>query len=220
MPFAIRPVVYREVRDSIRNGDIGLFRPRGFEGDVIAAATKTRYSHATLLGWAGDHPWRTLMFGETLEHADARAIDAASQVERWPGICDVYRVTTSDLPSRYWTKQYNGNAAWHFVCHAAGSKYGWRHIPRVFARRSLGLDVPAIPNSDDPQYPRDCSALVHAALRFADGPQIKEYDADVVPGDLANIPGVSYLFTLFATQGQVDAARFAETIADPTVGTM
>jgi hypothetical protein len=177
---------------------IGLCRPTSLFGRAIVRYTRAVYGHATLFGWSGDSPHRVLMIGETREHKDARSIDARSEIFAWPGCYDVFDVTVRDF-------YYNGSAAWAFACHAGGSKYGWRHITRVFGRRVLGLDVPAIPNSNDPQYPRDCSALVHAAFRLAGGKPLKEFDADVVPGDLSDPRIFRYRFTLFATRDQVEA---------------
>ena len=192
----IKPVSYAAVRDRIRNGDIALCRGGSVQGMLISEVTGSQYTHATMLGWAKPN---TLMIGETRQRADGRLIDCRSEIARWPGYYDVYRVCL---------RPFDGNAAWTFVCHAAGSKYGWAHIARIWARRRLGERlVPAIPNSDDPASERFCSELVHAALRTAGGPQCKEFDCDVAPGDLACSPHLRYLFTLFACEAQVEEAR-------------
>jgi hypothetical protein len=197
----IIPLLYDEARTLIKNGYIGLARPDSFEGRAITRATRAVYSHATLFGWATP---ATLMVGETREHKDARLIDARSEIFRSPAGCyDVFRVLQHSV------FQYNGNQAWEFVCHAAGCGYSWHFINRVFWRRSCGLTwVTPIANSDLPQWPRDCSGLVHAALRSGGGPQVKAFDCDVEPGDLCDPCSFEYLFTLFSTDEQIE--RFLE----------
>jgi hypothetical protein len=188
----IQPASYAAVRSLIRNGDLALCRGSSVEGTLISEVTGSQYTHATMLGWARPN---TLMMGETRQRADGRLIDCRSEIARWPGYYDVYRVRS---------RTFDGNAAWTFMCHAAGSRYGWLHLARVWARRRLGQRlIPPIPNSDDPSSERFCSELVHAAMRLAGGPQCKEFDCDVTPGDLASSPHVRYLFTLFADEAEL-----------------
>ncbi len=181
-----RAVAYDAVRGAIRNGDLALSRGCTLEGSLITEVTGSAYTHATMLGWACPH---TLMIGETRQHADGRLIDCRSEILRWPGYYDVYRVRTP---------RFDGDAAWTFMCHAAGSRYGWRHIGRIWARRRLPwLGVPPADNSDLPGADRFCSELVHAALRAGRGPQVKEHDCDVAPGDLCDPRQFRYLFTWY-----------------------
>jgi hypothetical protein len=200
----IKPVSYAAVRDLIRNGDVALCRGGSVEGSLISEVTGSQYTHATMLGWAKPD---TLMIGETRQRADGRLIDCRSEIARWPGYYDVYRVRS---------RPFDGNAAWTFMCHAAGSRYGWAHIARIWARRRLGEHFASpIPNNDDPGRERFCSELVHAALRAGGGPQFQTFDCDVAPGDLARGEHVRYLFTLFASDAQAEEARqIAERIAD------
>jgi hypothetical protein len=177
-------IAYRDIRPRIHNGMIALCRPTSFRGRAICLGTGATYSHATMLGWAEGG---TLMVGETIQHRDARLVDAASEFANYPGCYDVFHVNAVD---------YDGVAAWRFICHAGGTKYGWRHLSRVFARRVLGLDLRPIANSDDPRYPRDCSALVHAALRLSGGRRLREFDCDCVPGDLSDPAFFDYLGTV------------------------
>jgi hypothetical protein len=185
--------LYAEARTEIRSGDLGLARPDSLFGALITHDTHAIYSHATLFGWSQ----RTLMIGETREHRDARLIDARAEIRRSPPGCyDVFR------PRR---PRYDGRASWRFVCQAAGARYGWPTIARVFCRRVCGWTwIPPIANSDAPQSPRDCSALAHAALREGGGPQLRAFDCDVVPGDLADPAAMQYLFTLVATEEQLN----------------
>jgi hypothetical protein len=192
------PVLYDDIRGTIQNGDIGLCRPTGIEGQLILDATHATYSHAALFGWAGN----CLMIGETREHRDARLIDARSEIKRWPGTYDVWRVKGRRRVVHR-VKGYDGDAAWSFACRAAGTKYGYKHIWKIFCRRTLGLDVFAPQNSDDPQTPRFCSELVQAALRNSGGAIFKDLDIDVAPGDLANPDLLDYVCTLYYEKSQI-----------------
>jgi hypothetical protein len=188
------PVAYAAIRDQLLTGYIALSRPATLQGELICEVTSATYSHATMLGWCG----KVLMLGETREHADARLISAAREFRKFPGYYDVFRVKS---------RIYKPDLAWAFMCRAAGSRYGWNHILRVGLRRKLGRIVPPIANSDDPDWPRDCSALDHAAIRLAAGPLIRVNDCDVVPGDLSNPKWFVYVATICWTDEQAAAIR-------------
>jgi hypothetical protein len=207
-PMKPRAVPYSLARTLIQEGDIGLCRP---SGSIIGKAIEQfdrdlglpEYTHATMFGYAGT----CLMIGETLEGRGGRIIAASAEVQRYPGVYDVFR-------PKCWEKsegtELDRAAAWGFVCRASGAKYGVRFLPRAWIRRRLPWMqhiVRPIPNSDDPQYPRDCSALQHAALRIGDGPQVREYDADVVPADLTNPSVFSYLMTLVIIDPEIEVLR-------------
>jgi hypothetical protein len=167
-------LTYAEYRNQALCGDIVVCRSSSLEGQIISEVTGSRFTHAAMTGWAAPN---ALMMAETRQHADARLIALSGEVRAWPGYYDVYRVKPG--------MRFRSDDAWTFMCHAAGSRYGWNHLARVWARRRLGQWVPPLPNSDDPIWPRDCSALVHAALRAGNGPQLRSHDCDVVPGDYA-----------------------------------
>jgi hypothetical protein len=189
-----RPVAYDDVRDSIRCGDVALSRAATIEGDAISLVTRSQYTHATMLGWSGEEPFRTLMIGETRQRENARSIDCRSEIQQWPGYYDVFRVRSP---------LYDGRQAWRFMCQAAGARYGWGHLVHIWGRRRIGRLWPAVANSDEPQSERFCSELVHAAIRLGGGPQLRQYDCDVAPGDLSDPFLVDYLFTLFPTNARM-----------------
>jgi len=147
-----------------------------------------------MIGYAGVGRNSVMMLGETIEHKDARLIAMSSEIHRWPGYYDLYRPTFSWRPT----------LAWAFICRAAGSPYSFRHISRGAVRRFIASAIPPIPNSDLPQWPRSCSALVHAAMRCAGGPILREYDCDVSPADLSDARFFRYIATLYWSQHQID----------------
>lgn len=154
---------------------------------MISGLSGSIYSHATMIGYAGLASAHVLMLGETREHRDARLIALSNEIRHWPGYYDVYRVKNF---------AWNPDKAWAFVCRAAGATYSWRHMTRGGLRRLFGNVIPPIPDSDDPEWPRDCSALVHAALRAGNGPGLGVFDCDVAPGDLSHPDYFDYLATL------------------------
>lgn len=207
--FKTNLVTYQRARPRIANGDLALCRPqpRSIEGGAIIhfsdALKIGRYSHATMLGYAGD----CLMIGETRETNGARLIAASAEIRRWPCFYDVFRVREDRYP------QFDGDEAWSRMCRAAGAGYGFRHLWRIWLRRRLPfgyLFFPPVRNSEDPQAMRVCSELVQYALRGANGPIFKRHDADMAPGDISNLEHVRYRFTLTWDEDEQDACM-AET---------
>jgi hypothetical protein len=208
---ALRPVSYAAIRSKIRNGDIALARPSSVEGLVITEVTRADYSHATMVGWLGnrDNPQSkiqnlqsdVLLIGETRQRVGARLISFSAEIARWPGCYDLFRVRRDVSPT------FHNRLAWRFMARAGGAQYSWRDILRIWLRRRFGTRMPVTGNSDDPMRPRFCSALVHAALRAGDGPQLAVYDADVAPGDLADLNFYDYVATLFWTEEQAEQFR-------------
>ncbi len=177
---------YSEARKYLKTGMLALCRSRSIEGDLIAEVTDSPYTHVGMLGKAGT----AFMLGETLEHKDARLVCLREQVRSWPNCWDIYQIRPDKYP------RYCPEAAWGFICHASGARYGWRYCTRVWLRKRLGEWIPPLPNSNDPQTPRNCSGLVHAASRICGGPKLKQYDSDVVPGDWSDPRYTEYVMTL------------------------
>jgi hypothetical protein len=184
-------------------GDILLGKPSSLEGRLICHGTRSRYSHAALVGWNRPSGRRNghgvLMIAETRQHRNARLIAMSGEIREFPGFYDVYRIKTP----------WDHDSAWDFMCRAAGAQYGYRHLTRAWLRKHLGYWIPAIRNSDDPQWPRDCSALVHAAYRIVGGLRIKPLDCDVYPGDWADPAITRYVCTLYPDPDPAEAPDVA-----------
>ena len=194
-------IAYEAIRPKLRTGNLLLARACDLGGRLISHVTSSEYVHASMIGFAGRRPHDVLMLGETRQHKDGRLIALSSEIRAWPGYYDVYRLNAGWKPS----------VAWAFICRAAGSRYSLRHNLRVWLRIRLGASLIApILNSDSPEWPRNCSALVHAAIRAAGGPSIRDFDADVVPGDLADPALSSYVATIYWSKDQINQHKEKE----------
>lgn len=197
----IKTMSYRRARQMLHRqaGIIALSRPDSIEGRLITQVTHARYSHATMLGWPAQDVWG---FAETRQHVGARVMPFSDEVRAWPGYYDLFEVRDTETGGFY--SAYDGELAWAFMVRAAGAQYSYRHLSRVWLRRRISRIIPALPNSDEPLYPRNCSALVHAAIRNAGGPTVKSYDSDVVPQDLADPRYFRYLLTIVWSEEEAD----------------
>ena len=188
-----RPAVYDDVRDRLQAGDIALSLPDWRPSNhLIAWGTQSPYVHAAMIGWCND----VLMLAEARQWRESHLVTLSSQVKRWPGLYDVYRVR----------KPFSVESAWGSVVRATGTPYGWGQLIRAALRKIFGRLVSQ--GQDDPEhdYPRDCSALVNFVCRAGGrAPRPDLPDAEVEPGHFAD-PGFSrYVCTLFWTKEQVQA---------------
>jgi hypothetical protein len=178
-----RLVPYREAVLEIRDGDILLWRATSLVGRAIARRTKSKYSHAAMARFMRGRLWTI----EMLQWYGGRADHLESQVRRWPGACDVFR----PYPI------YNGDCAAWEMDRLVGQDYGWADFAYITFHR-LGLDPRHIPNSDEPEQPRVCSAGVAWAARTGGRRIVRgdRTDMEIVPGDLADEDFSRYLLTL------------------------
>jgi hypothetical protein len=181
---ASRPAVYSAYRRYLRTGDIALARSDGRWPDrLIAWGTGSPYVHATMIGWCGD----VLMLAEARQWRESHLVTLSSQVKRWPGLYDVYRVH----------RPFQPRAAWNTMVRASGTPYGWRQLLEVVLGKLFGPRMPRPENDPAEDYPRDCSALVNFACRAGGRvPRAELPDAQVEPGHLADPAFARYLCTL------------------------
>jgi len=179
---------YRQVRPQIRDSDLLLFRQRG----LIALAGRGKHGHAAMAAWWGDD----LFLLETRALVGSRAVTCSSQVKRYSGRIDVFRVNPDDR----WP-EYDRAGAVRFMRRLAGREYGYvgllgaalLHLPivRLFAR----------PTTDDTSVaarPPFCSQACALAYRIGGGVDPVPYLADRLtePADLARSALFRYVFTL------------------------
>jgi hypothetical protein len=188
---APRPEVYAAYRRRLRTGDIALSRSDGGWPDrVIAWGTGSPYVHATMIGWCGG----VLMLAEARQWRESHLVTLSSQVKRWPGLYDVYRVR----------QPFRSTAAWDTIVRATGTPYGWGQLLAAGLAKILGPLMPNPKNDPAEDYPRDCSALVNFACRAGGRtPRSELADAEVEPGHFADPAFARYVCTLFWSESEV-----------------
>lgn len=178
----------------ILDADLLAFRGRSALAWLIQTAGRGEYSHvAKAVRWGGD--WYCC---ECREWKDARAVTLQGQVDRYPGMIDVYRANAYNR----WPA-YDRQEAARYIRRLAGSDYGranvlaasLAHIPiaRCFYR----------PSTDDElvsRRPPFCSQAVVMADRIGGGVDPVPHLADqwTEPSDLvrSSFYGDGYLCTL------------------------
>lgn len=179
---------YAELRDSIKDGDVLLFRgAKSRISAIIRWATRSSYSHAALALWVDDR----LMVAESREFRGCRLVPASRAVEG--AVVEVCRLDPrheSDLDRAAVRKE---------ALSRLGEPYGWRSILRTAvgklplvaffkARRSIGLGNKAYSEDDMHDAGQSVVCSTYVALCYRAGgidlvPNLA--DRDTTPGDLA-----------------------------------
>lgn len=176
----------------IADGDLLLFRSRGFAAWLIRSAGRSVYSHAARAAWWGDD----LFCCELRGLYGGRAVTLASQVRRYPGQIDVYEAN----PSNRWPT-YDRAAAVGYIRRLAGSDYGWVGVAAAAMRHLPAVRLWVRPDLDDAAFsrlPPYCSEACALADRVGGGvdPVPRLADRLTEPGDLARSNFYRYRFTL------------------------
>lgn len=181
-----------EYEQSIRDGDLLLFRGQGLVSRLIRVAGRSEYTHAARAIW-----WDNLLFCcEVRELKGGRAVTLESQVRKFPGQIDVFETN----PGRRWV-HYNRREAMRCMRRLAGCDYGYfgvlmaalLHLPlwRCLVRPDLN-------DHKMTSQPPFCSEACAHADRIGGKVDPVPHLADRVtePADLARSPFYRYRFTL------------------------
>lgn len=178
---------YGDVRLSVRDGDIALFRNKG----PIANTGSGDWTHCGLCHWNRDPNGRqiSLYVVQFREWRGCVSVPLSREVRRQPGRIDLFRPTCSQ------TVAYT---AQELLCRQQGISYGWWTIAQDFFMRLtlLRLLTGWTPDRNNPMLSawldeKDCSQGVVFALRTAAGEGSKwdiiphKSDKSAVPSDLA-----------------------------------
>lgn len=185
-------ITLAEAVDDIRDGDLLLFRGRGALARLIGVAGRSEYSHAARAVWWGND----LFCCEVRELRGGRAVTLESQVQRFPGLIDVFEVN----PSARW-REYDRRGAVRFMRRLAGCDYGYLGVLQAALRHLPLWRFLVSPDSDDkraPDQPPFCSQASTMADRIGGGVDPVPHLADRLtePADLARSPFFRYRFTL------------------------
>ena len=195
LPHLRTLVSLAEAQDSIRDGDLLLWRRRG----LISIAGRGPYSHAAKAAWWYGRGWlgRALFCLEIREWIGGRAVPLESCVNRAPGRIDVFATN----PDNRWLSYRRWDAV-GYMRTLCGKDYGWWNLWRCAA-----LHLPVVrwlvraetdDEAENGNHPPFCSQAVAMADRIGGGvdpvPQLA--DRLTEPGDLARSPFYEYRFTL------------------------
>jgi hypothetical protein len=208
----------------ICDGDLLQFRPRGWRlaEHLTAIAGRGEYCHSALAAWwkseVGNRksvgkplaptsdfrpPTSTLMLIEARLQG-IRAVTLRSQVERYPGLIDVYETNRGSV-----FPAFHAAAMVAAMREKTGRTYGWRLLLRSALSHTLlmRLIVRACTQDNgshtDHRGPEFCSQAIASAARLAGGedPVSALCDGSTEPSDLTrsalfNHNGQGYRFTL------------------------
>lgn len=214
-------IPFQEAISLLKEGDVLLFRGRGFISKIIGAASETPYSHVAIASFLNgvDSIWMCVEFREGSPIAGlfnknaaggGRLISLENVVKEYPSQIDVYRpirefdkivfnpTTHSTVSIR---NQFNGKKVTNVMKKLTGLPYGWRRIWwmikrklilfRWFSKQDLIID-----DVKDIVYPV-CSTAVAYAFNINGYDLIKNRsDEATEPGDIAKSARLNYLFTL------------------------
>ena len=179
-------VSYSKARLSIRDGDLLLFRPRGFIWRLIAVAGRSKYTHAAMAArWHG----RIHCLQQTSDEDHKPLL--SELVKRWPGVIDVYSVVKTP---------YNRTAAVKAMIAIAGKHYGWWNLFRASFCHLPVVRLFVKPDLDDKSTTVEspfCSQAVSDVMRIGGVDPVPNLsDRLTEPGDLARSSAFKYRFTL------------------------
>ncbi len=181
-----------ECAAQIWNGDLLLFRGRGFLSRLIGTAGRSEYTHAARAIWWGD----VLFCCEVRELKGGRAVTLVSQVRKFPGLIDVFAVN----PDNRWP-EYDRHGANRFMLQLAGCDYGYGGLLQAALLHAPFCRLLVTPATEDMHVetrPPFCSQACAMADRLGGGVDPVPHLADRLtePADLARSAFYRYRFTL------------------------
>ncbi len=207
-------IPYKEIRNYINEGDVLLFRGKGFISKFISAPSETTYSHIATSSWVNGNSNTddgSLECVEFREGSGGRAINLSHAVKSNPDAIDVYRpssrfekiIFNNNLKTTKseWIK-FNGKKVTHTMRKMTGLPYGWKRIwwmaKHKLAIIRLLVDKSKLMHDElqDIIYPV-CSTAISYSFNTHGYDLIRNRsDEATEPGDIAKSPLLNYLFTL------------------------
>lgn len=185
----MRCCTLEEAADEIDDGDLLLFRGRGWLSTAIAWGGRSAYSHA-----ARAARWEGILFCcEVREWYGGRAVTLASQLPRYPDGIDVFEAN----PDNRWP-EYDRRGALRWTLAQATGEYGYRALCRAVWQRTRCGRLGAAFADEVCGGAAFCSQACAAADRLGGGVDPTPHLADgfTEPGDLARSLFYRYRCTL------------------------
>ncbi len=175
------PMLYKNARPLIRDGDYALCRPTSAAGRVIARRSVRYYSHASMCFWDHVAGADRLYLAEKVQWKDGRPVPFSGQVQANSGIWDIYRPP----------EPYDGKEAVTQMLTCIGRRYGRAALIRAMLRHVWVLKEFFPPLSDAEVLrrglPQVCSQKVSEASRAGGFDPSPKPDSVTEPGDLAEL---------------------------------
>lgn len=211
MPTLILP--YKDIKAKINEGDVLLFRGRGWISTIIGSQTDTTYSHVAIASWSNGDANTDDGILECVEFREGyggRAVSLENEVTRLPNQIDVYRpiplfgkliFNPETKETEFVEKDFNGKAVTRTLRKMTGLPYGWKRILwmtknklvffRLFDKSKLMDD-----RLNDIVYPVCSTAVSYSFNKWGFDLINNKSDEWSEPGHIALSPRISYLFTL------------------------
>lgn len=172
----------------ILDADLFLLRaPKSIVSWFVKREGRGLYSHAMKASWIKGE----IFCPEVREWHGGRIVSLQSQVDRYPGLIDVYRTNAIETPL------YDRMKADKLMLMFAGVEYDYLGILQTWAIHHL-LKAANVDDDFVSKRPPFCSSACAIADRVGGGvdPVPNLCDSETEPSDLARSPFYRYLFTL------------------------
>jgi hypothetical protein len=215
---------YQNVKHLIREGDVLLFKGKGWFSGAVRAWGQSTYTHVGVASWAykPNDPDGILEVVEFREGSilagilglsgsgEGRAVSLLRQVNKYKDSIDVYRPVSVFSQSSYDPVQktvlsfeipFDGIKVTSTIRYLTGLPYGWKRVWWIIKSKfAFGLFTDYSKNMADDAvdiiYPVCSSVVAYAFNSNGYDLIMNRSDEWTTPGDIAGSPRLSYLFTL------------------------
>ena len=207
----LKKVEFQEARRLLAEGDVLLFRGKGFWSYFIKKAAYGRYSHVGLAsshGTNGDRIWECIEFRE---YKGGRSVNLGTYLKLYKGEIDVYRPSSIKRVYRLDTERneimpitigLNTKAVTNVMRKMTGLPYGWKRILFLaqlkipFLRLFYSIESMSDDSIKDPVYPICSTAVAYSFAKSGFDLVHNRSDSSTEPSDIARSPLLSYIFTI------------------------
>lgn len=200
-------ISYNEAESLLREGDVLLFRSKGFLSCLIKRLGQGRYSHvgvAAAVGENGHTVWMCIEFA----YPRAQSVSLEQYVNQGI-VIDIYRPVSSrkitiwkDDKLEEIEIKFSGKSVTNIMRRMTGLRYGWQRLLWFLQYKSPFLRLfynmsNLIDDEDKPLIFPVCSTSVsHAFYKIGFDLLHNKSNDSMEPSDVARSPLLNYLFTL------------------------
>ena len=205
----MKALSYTEGRSLIKDGDVLLFRGKGWISRIIGGITGSPYTHVGLANWVNNVHLECI---HIREFKGGVASNLSILAKNFDCQIDVYRAIPhfTEMTFNMETKEviitrkdFDGSKVADTFRGLLGQPYNYRYIWNIFKYNMMGLRIfynknKTMENGEETLVPYHiCSSgVAHAFSKNGYDLVYNRGDAYNNPGDLARSPRLNYLFTL------------------------